>query len=76
MFFTGSSRLDATISFCVREPRLALAPITSNGTCYAPETNGKIERTLVTLALRKNIHFFILRHKGRFLRSYHISYIS
>ena len=28
MFFTGSSRLDATISFCVREPRLALAPIT------------------------------------------------
>ena len=45
--FTGSSRLDAIISFCVREPRLALA-------------------------LRKNMHFFIVRHKGRFLRSYHI----
>ena len=36
------------------------------------ETNGKIESTLVTLALRKNIIFKILRHKNRFLRSYHI----
>ena len=45
--FTGSSRLDAIISFCVRKPRLA--------SCYAPETNCKIESTLVTLALRKKI---------------------
>ena len=65
--FTGSSCLDAIISFCVREHCLALA---RNGTRYAPETNCKIESTLVTLALSKKIN--ILRHKGRFLRSYHI----
>ena len=36
------------------------------------ETNCKIKSTLVILAQHKNIHFKILRHKGRFLRFYHI----
>ena len=72
--FTGSSRLDTIISFCVYEHRLAVYANAKlrNGTHYAPETNCKIESTLVTLALHQNIHFKILHHKGRFLRSYHI----
>ena len=36
------------------------------------ETNCKITSTLVILAQHKNINVFILHHKGRFLRSYHI----
>ena len=36
------------------------------------ETNCKIANALVTVALRKNIIFLILRHESRFLRSYHV----
>ena len=53
--FFGSSPLDAIILFCLRKHRQALAPITTQVMCYAPETNYKIESTFVTLALLKNI---------------------